>query len=150
MPYTPKDRRPVNSTEVEKINLETKGDLTAAIFDLMLRYVDQRPVNFQNLDDAEAACRAAEKEFHERFKVLYEGYVREENGDFPLAEKLLTRIDDKFKTPKERKFLCTSEDFSYIGIGSIVTLIDEIKDGYFFKEGCLGYMYPKEDFEEIF
>jgi len=96
MPYTGRERRPVNSTEFERVELTNKGDLTAAIFDLQLRYLDQHDVSYQNISDSIAACSDAADEIKRRIRDPYEELCAIKNGDFMLAEKYINRIRGKF------------------------------------------------------
>jgi hypothetical protein len=90
------DRRPVNSTEFERVELSNKGDLTAAIFDLQLRFLDQHEVSYQNISDVIAAASDAADEIKRRIRDPYEDECILKNMDFPLVDKYYERIGNKF------------------------------------------------------
>jgi hypothetical protein len=96
MPYTPIDRRPVNSTQFKAVELINKGDLTAAIFDLQLRYLNTHDVSYQNISDAIAAADDAAAEIKRRIRDPYEIECITKNGDFPMVQEYKTKIWQKF------------------------------------------------------
>jgi hypothetical protein len=100
MPYTPMERRPVNSTEFDAVKLETKGDLTAAIFDLQLRFLNTHEVSYQNISDAIASASDAADEIKRRVRDPYEDECIKKNGDFPMLTVYKGRIYNKFRPCK--------------------------------------------------
>ena len=96
MPYTKKDRRMSMNQDVAHINLETKGDLTAAIFQLQLMFIDGHELNYQNISDAIAAANDSNDEIKKRIRDLYEDKCIIANGDFYLVDKIIDRTDKKF------------------------------------------------------
>ena len=98
MPYTPKDRRARQSTEIRDLNLEKVGDLTAIIFELQLIFIMQHELTYSNIKDSIAAANDANDEVKDRLKRYYENKCIEKNADFPQVEKILDKIDEKFDT----------------------------------------------------
>lgn len=96
MPYTNRDRRMSMNQEVSKINIENKGDLTAAIFQLQLMFIDNHELNYQNISDAIAACNDSNDEIKRRIRDPYEDKCITSNGDFQLLAKAKDRIENKF------------------------------------------------------
>jgi len=96
MPYIKNSRRPINSTEFDSVKLETKGDLTAAIFDLQLRFIDKHELNYQNISDSIAAASDAADEIKRRIRDPYEEGCIVANGDFDTVKKIRTKIVKKF------------------------------------------------------
>lgn len=96
MPYTPKERRPSGNQEYKSICLEKKGDLTAVIFDLMLRYIDEHELCYQNISDAVAAANDAAYEVQRRVQTPYEQNACAKNGDFNRMESIYNKTWSKF------------------------------------------------------
>ena len=101
MPYTKKENRAINSTEVNDICLDNKGDLTAVIFELQLRYILKHGVGYQVISDTVSAAHDAGVEIERRILAEYEDKCIEKNGDFSQVDRILEAIDEKF---------CTVED----------------------------------------
>lgn len=97
MPYTPSENRPVNSTPFSHVCLKNKGDLTAAIFDLQLRYLNEHAVSYQNISDVIASANDSNDEIKRRIQSVYEDGCIAKNGDFMLVDKYLKRIKEKFE-----------------------------------------------------
>ena len=96
MPYTPKERRPSVNQEFGNICLENKGDLTAAIYALQLRFINEHDINYQNISDAIAAGNDANDEVKRIIRDTYEIECIASNGDFKLAENIIDKIGKKF------------------------------------------------------
>ena len=90
MPYVKKTRQQALTKSLSNITFEGKGDLTAAICLLQMRFCEQhfldesfgkQRVNYQILSDAVSACYDAAHAFQIRIVDKYEVHKIQENGD---------------------------------------------------------------------
>lgn len=100
MPYTPKERRPVENQEVKNIKLDTIGDLTAAIYYLQLKYIDTKgSITFDLIMDAIGAATAANDEIKRHIKNPYENECIRKAGNFEMLQSIREKINIKFRGP---------------------------------------------------
>jgi len=124
MPYTKKDNRMLNSTEIKDVCLYQKGDLTAAIFDLQLRYILEKGVSYQSISDTVSAAHDAGVEIERRILSYYEDRCIVKNGDFSQVDKIIDKIVEKFDETEET-LKKASEIFDYGGSTTDSTLDEE-------------------------
>lgn len=87
MPYIKPQEQKRLLTQIEKVMIGTKGELTFLINSLQMKFCEQHPVegpqkvDYQTLSDALAAASDANFEFRCRVMAPYETHKLRENGD---------------------------------------------------------------------
>lgn len=90
MPYVPKDRRPglVPGPYCPADRMAGPGDLNYVLTEAAIRYVRQRGLSYQTINDVLGALAAAAQEFYRRMAVPYEDEALARNGDvYPEEQK---------------------------------------------------------------
>lgn len=78
MPYIPEKRR----KELGRYGKpENAGELNYRITQVILEYMESRPLNYQRINDILGALDGASREFYDRVARPYEDKKIEENGD---------------------------------------------------------------------
>lgn len=81
MPYVKKDQRVYNSTEIERIPLDTAGNLNYIFTELSLRYLKQNGICYQTYNDIVGALEGCKLEMYRREISPYEDEKIMQNGD---------------------------------------------------------------------
>ena len=82
MPYVKKADVSRISTDLDKVLMATKGELTFAINRLMMNFVNQHgKMDYSLSSDMMAACHDAADEWARQVHHRYEDHKKRENGD---------------------------------------------------------------------
>lgn len=84
MPYIDENQRKKYSgikSAIEKLQIETKGDLEYLVFSLMKQYMSTREQRYSTLHDCTYAIMHCADEFRRRFLDKRENEAMDKNGD---------------------------------------------------------------------
>lgn len=79
MPYVDKEARARLSNADNRAR--TPGELNYAITELVINYIELRPLNYATFNEVMGAMAAAQAEFYRRVITPYEDVKKKENGD---------------------------------------------------------------------
>ena len=95
MPYIKDEDKHEMTDSIEnlKMHIESKGDLTYAICQLVGKVIlDSDKISYTGMSECISAVHDAEMELRRRLLNLYEDFKMFENGDVPSFKGILARI----------------------------------------------------------
>lgn len=80
MPYIQQTRR--DALLKNELDMQSAGELNYTLTRILLRYMKQKGLSYQTINDILGALEGAKAEFYRRVAVPYEKTKLKENGDF--------------------------------------------------------------------